>query len=1132
FMEAIEHYEPDGWAAYVQDVCCGDDDLRQRVEKLLHAHRELGEFSEPASAATSSADIVGEMIGDYRLVTKVGEGGMGAVYLAEQTHPVERRVALKIIKPGMDTRKVIARFQVERQALARMDHPNIARVLDAGQTDGGRPYFIMEFVDGVSVTEYCERHQLSLRQRLELFLAVCQAVQHAHQKGIIHRDIKPSNVLVTDIDGRAVPKVIDFGVSKAVGDRLADRTVTTEVGQIIGTPEYMSPEQASLSPLDIDTRSDVYSLGVLAYELITGETPFDRRRLRSMAFDDLLRTIREEEPLRPSLRLSMSKRSSSIATGRTGDPKQLSSRVGGELDWIVMKAIEKDPSRRYETASKFADDVRHYLNDESVSACPPSRVYRLRKFARRHKTFVWTASVILLALIVGLSVATSQALRAMRAETLAEQRLQSEMTARQDAEMQRSRATTAEKLARDRLWTSLRSQASMLLQQGVPGQRFETLAVIRQAIDAKGGTSQLTAEERLGLRNDAIAALARFDIAEDWRHDHPQSAASVETTTFSADFEFYAVHDGPAIVIHRTTDHEVVARVPTESYPVVCRFSPDSAILAVVSEGPQGDQLELWKWRTAARQWILGRDELGAPVCRYSVSFHPQRPQLALGLHDNSVVVASLEDASIISQWVVPAPVHATAYSPTGKYLAVTASDANQAIINDVAESEPVATLRFDDSTYAVAWSQDGRQLAVGLDFGAATFRTFGPEDIAELVEQAPRMLGGHAAPVHDIQFRPDGNVAVTWGYDGKTRLWDMRRGTLLMSADGHADRFDPRGDRLSFRGSRTFGVWRLAGDDCLWQITSADGHQLSTIQLAWLADGAVLAVDGHDAIYFFDVPSRRFMGRYRVAEITDMIAGHGANELLVCDQGRLLAIRPQLVRNEQSWELGEIHTVGVELPDGHRADYVATGRGDSGTVVAVCSVDRPEIILLDDEFQLQHILSTPSNVESLWVDPRGRYLASGLRHEPPLYLFALSSCQQIATVGHDGTSTIAYHPRAGVLVSGSWLGYRAWDVNTWQLKYELARQTTRQPCSLEVDPDGRWVVAADSGASLIRFRIDTGEVTARLRSFHPDATVWNLCLDPMAKNLAAGCLHYGVQVWDLKRLEAELTQLGLEWDD
>ncbi|MEZ6071280.1 MAG: WD40 repeat domain-containing serine/threonine protein kinase [Pirellulales bacterium] len=412
FFCALEKQLPEERTSYLEQACADDHELRERVDKMLAAQVEAGSFLEVPAQWTASgngqsfAEQPGEVIGPYKLLEQIGEGGMGTVYLAEQTEPVARQVALKIIKPGMDSRQVIARFEAERQALAVMDHPNIAKVVDAGTTESGRPYFVMELVKGVPITQYCDAHKLSVRERLELFVPVCQAIQHAHQKGIIHRDIKPSNVMVACYDGRPVPKVIDFGIAKATEQRLTERTAFTQFGQIVGTFEYMSPEQSQLNQLDIDTRSDVYSLGVLLYELLTGQTPFDGERLRSAAFDDVLRIIREEDPPRPSSRISTSDTLPEAAANRHIEPKRLSALVRGELDWIVMKALEKDRARRYATATALGADVEHYLNDEPVDACPPSSIYRIGKFTRRNKGWLSTAAVVLLTVLVGLTLST------------------------------------------------------------------------------------------------------------------------------------------------------------------------------------------------------------------------------------------------------------------------------------------------------------------------------------------------------------------------------------------------------------------------------------------------------------------------------------------------------------------------------------------------------------------------------------------------------------------------------------------------------------------------------------------------------------------------------------------------------
>jgi tetratricopeptide (TPR) repeat protein/serine/threonine protein kinase len=484
FAQAVEIDSEAERAAFLDRTCGGNRVLRASVEALLRAHERCGDLldlpEKPVDtvAEPSVTERAGSMIGPYKLLEQIGEGGMGLVFVAEQQEPIRRKVALKVIKPGMDTRQVVARFEAERQALALMDHPNIARVLDGGATAGGRPFFVMELVKGVPITEYCDQNQVPIRERLELFLGVCQAVQHAHQKGIIHRDIKPSNVLVMSHDGTPVVKMIDFGVAKAIGQQLTDKTLYTGFAGMVGTPLYMSPEQAGLSGLDVDTRSDIYSLGVLLYELLTGTTPFDNERLRNVGYDEMRRIIREEEPPRPSTRLStLAQAATTVSTNRKSDPRRLTQLIRGELDWMVMKCLEKDRTRRYETAGAFAADVQRYLHDEPVQACPPSGWYRFRKFARRHRHGLATA--------VGIGAATLLAIGGLAGSI-----------------GWAGRDRVAQREAREREADLSLSEAAQLLEQGnsAGAAAFaERAEVVLTGADASGALQQRLAEIRADL---------------------------------------------------------------------------------------------------------------------------------------------------------------------------------------------------------------------------------------------------------------------------------------------------------------------------------------------------------------------------------------------------------------------------------------------------------------------------------------------------------------------------------------------------------------------------------------------------------------------------------------------------------
>jgi serine/threonine protein kinase/Tfp pilus assembly protein PilF len=530
FTQALEIASAAERAAFLDKACGDNAALRADIEALLRASQKSGDLldlPEDDTNGRASSEGPGTVIGPYKLLELIGEGGMGAVWMAEQIEPIQRRVALKVIKEGMDSKQVLARFEAERQALALMDHPNIARVLDAGKAPSGRPYFVMELVKGKPITAYCDDQCLAVPDRLELFGDVCRAVQHAHQKGIIHRDLKPSNVLIAPFDGKPVVKVIDFGVAKAIGHRLTDKTLFTGFGAVVGTPEYMSPEQAELNNQDIDTRSDIYALGVVLYELLTGSTPLTHKRIQEEALLDVLRVIREEEPPKPSTRLSETKETLPlISAQRQTEPRKLTKLLRGELDWIVMKALDKDRNRRYETANSFAMDVQRYLADEPVQACPPSARYRFQKFARRNKAALITVAMFTLALLIAvaaLSIGTVLTTRAWSAEKRAH--------GRAEANFQRTRAAVHD------FFTTV-SQSKLLDVPGVQPVRRELLeSAVRYyqdlarerdddpTIRADLALAHLRLAEayyELGENTKAVASMgAGLDLAEMLIENHP-----------------------------------------------------------------------------------------------------------------------------------------------------------------------------------------------------------------------------------------------------------------------------------------------------------------------------------------------------------------------------------------------------------------------------------------------------------------------------------------------------------------------------------------------------------------------------------------------------------------------------------
>ncbi|MHC1763340.1 MAG: protein kinase [Verrucomicrobiia bacterium] len=1149
-------------AAYLDGACREDPELRSRVEALLGAHDLAGGFLEAPVVTLPQQTVVvsppltekaGNRIGRYKLLQQIGEGGCGVVYMAEQEEPVRRRVALKVIKLGMDTRSVIARFEAERQALALMDHPNIAKVLDAGATETGRPFFVMELVRGIKITEYCDQNRLSTRERLDLFIQVCHAVQHAHQKGIIHRDLKPSNILVSLHDGVPVPVVIDFGIAKATEQRLTDKTLYTAFEQFIGTPAYMSPEQAEMSRLDIDTRSDIYSLGVLLYELLTGKTPFDPKTLLAAGLDEMRRTIREQEPTRPSTRLNtlQGEELTTTAKRRGTEAPRLVHLVRGDLDWIVMKCLEKDRTRRYETASGLAADIQRHLKHEPVVARPQSATYRVQKFVRRNKLTVGAAATVAAALVLGIVGSAWQAWRATQSEARAEAERQEAVQARTAeteqrlrADAQAEKATTSEQRSRRLLYASDMSMAQQAL-------NLNDLGRARRLLDRhrpQPGQEDLPGWEWRYLwqltRSSALITLTNRPV-RGWSVSFSPDGTRLAVGWEDGHVDLWDVPGRRLLrmIADRATDQE-------HPYPGRVAFSPVRNLLAARTAPKEVTAYDLDSnearllWQAPGQGWWEVR-ELAWSKDGSRLVIYAGSGLRNLGDEVSVVHVASGKvEVRRTNDWSASIFLHhgAARLSPDNRWLYLARSDlvASRWDIRciDLTTDREVwqSETRSDWGLTALDVSPDGRYLASGSGFEDATIRIWDATS-GRLVMP----LDGHSAFLSALAFSTNGQRLVSAATDQTIRIWDTATWTERQVLRGHTD--EVHAVALAERG----GLLASTGKDgnlILWEWREEKpgglpGYgRLPAKPPLPFEDSRVLLWRRDDPPELLDLKSDNppvalpELGPSRLILLSSDLIGRivspfGTNLLLRWNGTNQILVHE--MRGTEFRQVGAIPLNSAARPavacSHPKRRLVAWTERPPSTAVNLASLGAPDHrIQLTNDLPGLAELGFSDDGAYLWAATweGGNPSAPNLRH---LRAWHLESGQRVAAI-YERVTAAAVVSEARRLVA-----LVATNRDHQVVLYDLAQppdEPRRFPGrffaeQLSVSPDGNWVAVATYGGLVRLLDLVRGEELEPLHA-HQNATA-GVAFSPDGRRLISTWGgREGVKLWDVRTWQPLLT--------
>jgi WD40 repeat protein/serine/threonine protein kinase len=1095
FLAALKQPTAGERAAFLDQACGSDANLRGQIEALLVEHELLGSYLEaPVGAGQRTmdqpavAELPGTVIGPYKLLQQIGEGGMGVVWMAEQTQPVQRKVALKVIKPGMDSRQVIVRFEAERQALAVMDHVNIARVFDGGATEYGRPYFVMELVHGVPITKYCDDNHLTPRERLELFVPVCQAIQHAHQKGLIHRDIKPSNVMITLYDGKPVPKVIDFGVAKATDQTLTERTLFTQYGTMVGTFEYMSPEQAEMSALGVDTRSDIYSLGVLLYELLTGSTPLTHKRVKEAAYAEILRLIKEEEPPRPSTRLSDSGEAlASISAQRKTEPAKLSKLIRGELDWIVIKCLEKDRNRRYETANSLAHDIENYLHDEPVQACPPSAAYRFRKFARRNKGALATASVVAVMMLMTVAALATSTVLIAREQRATASALEEETRAKDD-------------LRRDSYFHRI------------------SLAHRELSVNNLKRALQLLIECPEDLREwewHYLMRLCRVDPVT--LHD----TTEVNSLAFSPDGEFLASAGGDgAIKVWNIKTGKVIKTLETAHNGFACSvaFHPDGKHLASVGADRQ---VKVWDWTT--RQEVFARPCGDAYFSMHAAAFSPlDGRQLAAG-SDGDMMVWDWSNGQLLHTFAGHEKHRVSVvFSRDGRRLASGNWAGSVKLWDAEGGGEPLRI--FPETRYpvvALAFDKDGERLAT------ASFN--------RCVDVWDTTTGGHlyTLPHSDgvvlgVAFSPDGRRLASAGEDRIVHLWDVTTGREVLSLRGHTGvsgclAFSPDGRRLASAGQdKTIRIWDAT------PLQGHEGQELLTFQnsneiwsLAVSPDGQKIASAGWSMpVNVRNAQTGRdsveFPG-HRTIVFCVVWQPNGQRIAAAGGDGALFTVKVWDAQTKR-----EVFTLpefpgGTEFlavafsPDGR---YLVTGSKDGKVLVWDAENGRPVGTLGIHDREIRGVVFDRNGLHVASASGNGKVKVWSW---DPTRLAQMRKPEFECQARSPGVYlNLTFSPDGRWLVTGG----EEYTVKIWNVQTGRDQETLRghngDVLAVAFSPDGRWLATAGEDTTVRIWDATSWKPRHTLRGH--GGLVSSLAFISKSQRLVSGSRDHTVKVWDVSR--------------